>query len=197
MNKLLLIILIGLTLFSCNEKEKKAVSQRTFVQKSKAALIDSSLTVNQEIPKSNQTVERYFPEEKEMKRIDTIISEMNLKITIIDKALDSYVTNEFENGGIKYIDKYRDSEKRLIIKLADEVVIDTIFRKEDFVDYAGQDFLEIANLHGYWFNKTDNPTIEFFGVINKPETDWSYAFYHYFDLNTKNFKIEEHVEEGI
>ena len=121
----------------------------------------------------------------------------NLRISIQSRTLDSYVTNEFESDGKKYIDKYRDSEKHLRILKGKQVVVDTIFIKETFVDYAGQEFLDIANLRGYWFNEIEDNEIEFFGVINKPETDWSYAFYHFFDLSTQEFRIKEHIDEEI
>ncbi|GAB2991009.1 hypothetical protein GCM10027284_04630 [Cyclobacterium sediminis] len=142
-------------------------------------------------------IERYFPEEIVTVEFDTIISSQNLKISIKSKSLDSYVTNEFVIEGKKYIDKYRDSEKHLLVRRSNEILMDTVLRKSDFLELTGDDFLKIADFHGYWFNGIENDTIEFFGAINKPETDWSVAFYHYFDLKTKTFKIKEHIDEEI
>ncbi len=47
----------------------------------------------------------------------------------------------------------------------------------------------------YWFNKLDKEKIEFFGVINEPETDNALPFYHYFDLNTKKLNFLEYIED--
>ena len=197
MKKQLLIILIGVILVSCgqNKKDEKSINKVNSQNESLETKTDSISKTDFETNNSDRIIERYFPEEKETTSYDTIVSDSNLKILITNSFLDSYVINEFESEGRKYVDKYRDSEKHLTIELSNVVIIDTILRKDDFSEYAGQDFLEIANFHGYWFNKIENDTIELFGVINKPETDWSFAFYHYLDLNSGKFKIKEHIDE--
>ncbi len=179
MNKQILILLTTILFLSCNQQKKEEI------------LVRNETEINQKV------VERYFPEEKDIVVFDTIISERNLKISIQNRFLDSYVTNECDSENIKYIDKYRDSEKHLVIELANEILIDSVFKKNDFEELVGQDFLQIADFHGYWFNGIKNETIELFGVIGKPETDWTFAFYHYFDLKTKKFKIIEHIDEEI
>ena len=72
-----------------------------------------------------------------------------------------------------------------------------VFKKSDFTELTGEDFLKIADFHGYWFNKIENDTIELFGVISKPETDWSVAFYHFLDLKSMTFELQEHIDEEI
>ena len=69
--------------------------------------------------------------------------------------------------------------------------------KNNFEKLAGKDFLKIAQFHNYSFNEIKNDTIELFGIISKPETDWSFVFNHYFDLNTKEFRIEEYNDDEI
>ncbi|PIV50213.1 MAG: hypothetical protein COS19_04720 [Flavobacteriaceae bacterium CG02_land_8_20_14_3_00_34_13] len=194
-----LILITTLLLFGCGEqkKERVTVDKETETVENTSEQIDSlQLSIDKNVNDYN-IIERYFPEEIVTVEFDTIISSHNLQISIKSKSLDSYVTNEFEIEGKKYIDKYRDSEKHLLIRRSNEILLDTVLRKSDFSELTGDDFLKIADFHGYWFNRIENDTIEFFGAINKPETDWSIAFYHYFDLKTKSFKIEEHIDEEI
>ena len=199
MKNLFLILITSIIFFSCGEhkKEKVIVENRPESVETSIERNDSLIIPESQSQKDESIIERYFPEENVTVKFDTIISALNLKISIQSTTLDSYVTNEFESDGRKYIDKYRDSKKHLKILNGNQVILDTTFVKETFVDYAGQEFLDIANLHGYWFNGIDENVIEFFGIINKPETDWSYAFYHFFDLSNREFRIEEHIDEEI
>ena len=128
---------------------------------------------------------------------DTTDETSGIKITITEKTLDTYVTNEHGNDSVKYVDKYRDTEWLLNVSKLGEVVVDTVLHKEDFTDHLANDFLGIANFHGYWISKIEPDRIEFFGVIAKPETDWSFAFYHNLDLRTGKFSVTEHVDEDI
>tara|TARA_B110000090_G_scaffold185572_1_gene213708 strand:- start:178 stop:777 length:600 start_codon:yes stop_codon:yes gene_type:complete len=199
MKRQILILITTLLIFGCGEQSKKSTvaDKKSKTVENTAVQIDSSTISENKGVNQDMVIERYFPSEKETVEFDTIFSAQNLRISIQSRTLDSYVTNEFESDGKKYIDKYRDSEKHLRILKGKQVVVDTIFIKETFVDYAGQEFLDIANLRGYWFNEIEDNEIEFFGVINKPETDWSYAFYHFFDLSTQEFRIKEHIDEEI
>jgi hypothetical protein len=199
MKNLFLILITSIIFISCGEqkKEKAIVEKRPESVETSHERIDSLTIPESQNLKDKSIIERYFPEENETVKFDTIISALNLKISIKSTTLDSYVTNEFESDGRKYIDKYRDSKKHLKILSGNQVILDTTFVKETFVDYAGQEFLDISNLHRYWFNGIDENVLEFFGAINKPETDWSYAFYHFFDLSNQEFRIEEHIDEEI
>ena len=76
-------------------------------------------------------------------------------------------------------------------------MVDTVFKKSNFTELTEEDFLKVSTFHRYWFNKIENDTIELFGVINKPETDWSVAFYHFLDLKSGTFETKEHIDEGI
>ena len=193
------IFLITILLLSCsNEKKKKAVVEKETIKNENATeRVDSLNSQLDESASTKKVVERYFPKEKEIAEFDTTIAKKDLRISIESRFLDSFVADEFESGGIKYVHKYRDSEKHFVIKNSNDILIDTILRKNDFVALAGQEFLEIANFHRYWFNNIESDTIALFGVISKPETDWSFTFYHYFDLTTKTFKVKQHIEETI
>ncbi|MEM6736896.1 MAG: hypothetical protein AAF620_12605 [Bacteroidota bacterium] len=159
--------------------------------------IDSLKVSGDENAVDVNVAERYFPRERETVIFDTLLLERKLRISIHNRYLDSFVINEFESEGIKHLDKYRDSEKRVIINLSNKVLLDTVFNKNDFAALTGQDFLKIADFHAYWFKKIENDTIELFGVIGKPETDWAIAFHHFFDLKSRTFRVEEYIDEEI
>ncbi|WP_299157042.1 DUF4738 domain-containing protein [uncultured Tenacibaculum sp.] len=188
MDKRILISLATVIFLSCNKQKKETIKTNTK---------DSFLTKKEDHNLKTKSIIRYFPKEKEVVEFDTVIAAKNLRITIQSKFLDSYVTNEFDSEGIKYIDKYRNNEKHLIIKQSNKIIIDTVFRKNNFEKLAGKDFLKIAQFHDYSFNEIKNDTIELFGLISKPETDWSFVFNHYFDLSTKKLRIEEYNDDEI
>jgi hypothetical protein len=149
-------------------------------------------TCNSQIEKKS---ERFIPQAKGSETFDTIIASRNIQIIISKTNLDSHVVNEYLEGDHKQIDKYRDSEIELKIIQNSQTIFDTILRKEQFSTYGDEGFMEIAIIHNYWFNQIDNEKIELFGVINQPETDYSIAFYHYFDLMTGNLIFEEYTED--
>ncbi len=120
---------------------------------------------------------------------------MNLKISITEKPTKTFVINEFEDDKYEYRHKYRDFKYHLIIKKGNLTLIDTILTKKNFVKNTEEKFLEIARFYGYWFNKIENNKIELFGIISKPETDYSYAFKHYFDLKRLKFEIKTEIED--
>lgn len=148
------------------------------------------------IPNENST-DRFFPNEKTVEKFDTLIINKNLEISITKSYLDSFVTNEFENEEKKQVDKYRDAEISLKIKQDNKILLDTIFRKENFNNYINKNFQKTAVFHGYWLDGIDNEKIQFFGTISKPETDWAFDFRHNFYLKNKSLKTEiiEETEE--
>jgi hypothetical protein len=118
-------------------------------------------------------------------KFDTLIVDKNLEISITKSYLDSFVTNEFENEGKKQVEKYRDAEISLKIKQNNKILLDTLFRKENFNNYINKNFQNIAVFHGYWLDGIDNEKIQFFGTISKPETDWAFDFHHNFYFKDK------------
>lgn len=77
------------------------------------------------------------------------------------------------------------------------MLLDTVFRKNQFLKYTDKDFLDIAIFHNYWFEGLDNGKLKFMGVISKPETDWTFAFDHIFNLNGKTMKLIKHPDSEI
>ena len=75
--------------------------------------------------------------------------------------------------------------------------MDTVFRKEQFSKYGDIGFMDKAIFHNYWFNKLDNDKIELFGVISKPETDWTIDFYHYFDLANRKLTFKQEINNEV
>lgn len=154
------ILICTYSLISCNSQPGKASKVNT----SK----DSSFL----------TFERFFPETKEIEKVDTVIADRQLQITITRANLDSHVINEYEDDGKKLIDKYRDYEVSLTIKQGSEILLDTVLGKEQFASYADKGFMNIAIFQNYWFNKLGKDKIELFGSICKPETDYALDFHH-------------------
>ena len=143
-----------LAILSCSKKQEEKIE-----------------VFNKPIITSENSTDRFFPKEKTVEKFDTLIVDKNIEISITKSYLDSFVTNEFENEGKKQVDKYRDAEISLKIKQDNKILLDTLFRKENFNNYIDNNFQKIAVFHGYWLNEIDNEKIQFFGTIAKPETD--------------------------
>lgn len=171
-----------LLLFACNSKtDKKSTEVET---------VDSSI-----ISLTNIDSERFFPKTKSTEKFDTLIAVKQLQITIIRTDLDSYVVNVYEENGKMKIDKYRDAEIKLTIKQNSKTLLDTVFRKEQFTKYGEKGFMDIAIFHNYWFNKLDKDKIEFFGLISKPETDWTIDFQNYYDLTNRKLTFKQKIND--
>lgn len=169
-------------LFACNSKTDK-----------KSTVVESVYSSTSSL--TNNKSERFFPETKTIEKFDTLIANKQLQITIIRTDLDSYVVNEYEDNGNKQIDNYRNAKIALTIKQKSQTLLDTVFRKEQFSKYGDKGFMNIAIFHNYWFNKLDNDKIELFGVISKPETDWTIDFIHYFDLSSKTLTFKQEIND--
>lgn len=176
----ILISILTLLLLACDSKTNKKLTEVEIAN----STTDTSANIKSE---------RFFPENKETVKFDTLIADKQLQVTIIKTDLDSYVTNEYNDNG--QIDKYRDAEITLEIKQRSQTLLDTVFRKDQFFKYVDKGFINIAIFNNYWFNKIDEDRIELFGVIGKPETDWSIEFYHYFDLTTKKLIFKQEISD--
>ena len=196
MTKYFIQALAFLIVVGCNPKPKKPEIQEEIESFSQTVRLDTTIQ-NPEVQEKTGIIERYFPEKIVSDLTDTLLLERNLSISITKTSMDSYVINEYEFEGIGHIDKYRDFNYHIVITETEEVLIDTVFIKENYLEYTSQEFLDIAKFHGYWFNKIEGDSIELFGVINKPETDWSFAFYHNYNLTTGKFELVEFVDEEI
>lgn len=180
MRNFLLIHLLILFVFACNSNTDK---KSTTVETADSLAVSST----------NVPSERFFPASKTAETFDTLIADKPIQISIIRRYLDSYVVNEYEANGKKQMNKYRDAEIALTIKQKAQTLIDTVFRKEQFLQYSKQDFMDIAIFHNYWFNKLDKDKIELLGVISKPETDMAIDFHHSFDLKRKKLTCKQEI----
>lgn len=168
-----LVPILFLFILSCSKKQEEKIE-----------------VFNKPIISNENSTDRFFPKEKTVEKFDTLIIDKNLEISITKSYLDSFVTNEFEIEGKKQVDKYRDAEISLKIKQDNKILLDTLFRKENFNNYIDKDFQNIAVFHGYWLDGIDNEKIQFFGTISKPETDWAFDFRHNFYFKNKSLKTE-------
>lgn len=182
MRNSIIISILTLLLFACNSNTGK--------KSTKVETADSSTAFL-----TNIKSERFFPETKTTEKFDTLIADKKLQVTIIRTNLDSYVVNEYDDNGKKQIDKYRDAQIALTIKQWSQTILDTVFRKEQFSKYGDKGFMDIAIFHNYWFNKLENDRIELFGVISKPETDWTIDFHHYFDLTNRKLTFKQEIND--
>ena len=169
--------LLLIAILSCSKKQEEKIE-----------------VFNKPIISNENSTDRFFPKEKKVEKFDTLIIDKNLEISITKSYLDSFVTNEFENEGKKQVDKYRDAEISLKIKQDNKILLDTLFRKENFNNYIEENFQKIAVFHDYWLDGIDNEKIQFFGTISKPETDWAFDFRHNFYFKNKSLKTEIVVE---
>lgn len=174
-------LLSSILLNACKEKnQKKSIKEKNIIQKKHK--------------QKSEVIVRYFPKEKDTIKLDTIFPHMNLQVILENSYTDSsYVKNRYEGGeGIIYEDRYLNANKHVQIKLSDKILVDTVFFKESFL--KNKEFIEIANFHGYWFRGANSQVVDFFGTICKPDTDWCYNFYHYYDLKEKRFVMKEYIE---
>lgn len=181
--KKLQIFVITLLFISCNSKtEKNSETIKQINSLHKVAEIGT---------------EKLYPIKKGTEIFDTLIVNKQIKISIKRKDLDSYVVHKSWSSDKMFIEKYRNAEIILTIKQNENIIIDTIFRKEQFTKSFGKEFLDIAIFHNYWFNKIDENGIEFLGVLTEPETDNSFDFNNYFNFKTKSleFSIPKESEE--
>ena len=194
---LTIIIFTVVTLSSCDSKGERenqagnlSDSLETSEKKTQQPDIDSTFT--QPI-----IIERFIPEKVSIVEFDTLIDKLDIQILLKKTYLQSFVLEEYEINDTIYKDMYRDSEVLLKVIQGEEILFDSTFSKATFSKFMDKEFLEIARLHNYWFRNLKDGRLEFFGVISKPETDWSFAFSHYFDLKTKTIQVEPYEEEEI
>lgn len=163
-------------LIACNSQTNK--------ESTISVLADSS-----NVTLTNKKSERFIPETKGIEKFDTLIVDGQIQITITKTYLDSYVTNEYVSKDRKLNDKYRDKEVELTIIQNSQILLDTIFRKEQFSKYAFKGFMDIAIFQNYKFVKLDKDKIELSGDVSKPESNYVLAFNHYFNLRNKSLKF--------
>jgi len=199
MIKYYLFVSIAVIVFvSCQSKQAHENRQTSKTESSKVATSETkNLEDDSASKKQSHVLQRLIPEYISSAKYDTLIKEQNIQIRITKTYLESYVLDEYEIKDTIYQDKYRDSKIQLDIRKGDTILIDSTFTKTAFSKFVDKEFLSIARFHRYWFRNLKDGRLEFFGVIAKPETDWSFAFSQYFDLASKDLTIEPYEDEEI
>lgn len=134
--------------------------------------------------------ERFFPEEIQTQKFDTLLADRQIRLQISKTDLDTYVSREYDADDKLQIDNYRDAEISLIISQDSKILLDTVFEKRQFLKYADKDFIDNSVFHNYWFKESDDDRLKFFGTISVPETDIGFGFEHDFDLKTNQLSFE-------
>ncbi|WP_157687295.1 hypothetical protein [Pedobacter psychrophilus] len=134
---------------------------------------------------TNNKSELLYSETESPEKLEHILANRRLKITLVKSYLNSYITHDYSHG----TDKYRDVQFALIIKQNSQILLDTILRKEDFVRYVGKECVLKSTLDQYFYViDNDFPNkIEFLGKLDTRSSK-SVFFKHLFDL--KNYKFE-------
>lgn len=151
---------------------------------------DSKPEKDIEIASSEIESERFFPEEIQTQKFDTLLADRQIRLQISRTDLDTYVSREYDAGDKLQIDNYRDAEISLIISRDSNILLDTVFEKGQFLKYADKNFIDSSVFHNYWFKESDDDRLKFFGTISVPETDIGFGFEHDFDLKTNQLSFE-------
>lgn len=127
------------------------------------------------------TVTRYFPENYEIIKEDSLIDENEgVRIVIQREVLmDKFVTLTYELDSFNIEkDIYRDYASTIMLYRHDTLVCRQTFTKADFPQIGDDDFYKKAITHNTWLTNFDNTkkTVQFSHVISVPETDWAYDF---------------------
>lgn len=127
------------------------------------------------------TVTRYFPENYEIIKEDSLIDESKgLRVVIQREVLmDKFVTLTYEIDSFNIAkDIYRDYASTIMLYKHDTLVCSKTFTKADFPQIGDDDFYKKAITHNTWLTNFNNSkkTVQFSHVISVPETDWAYDF---------------------
>ncbi len=174
MNKYITILLLGFSVIACNQKTNESTEV---------------------LAEENNSLVNFIPETKKSIQMDTVLTDLNLTISITQTPTDTYLSQEYEIDSVMYTTNYRDLEQRLIIKKGDQILLDTTFTKQTFISYSSQELVSEAIFSWYSFTQSNENKLEFFGAISKPETDEAFAFNHFYDLNTGAFEVQEQLIE--
>lgn len=175
----LFLIILFLSIIPCSKKQSEELPIFTNLK-------DTVLNI-QEIRKSDLNKSEKF---------DTLLSNQQLHISIKKSKSNTHVISEYFDENIaKAFLKYDNNEISVVIKHKSKVVLDTIFKKENFLEILDQNFFNVAVLYEYQFSKIANDSIVFYGSIQKPDPDWIVRFNHHYDLKTNTFSIEELDED--
>lgn len=127
------------------------------------------------------TITRFFPEEYEITKEDTLVDEANGLRVVVQKEvlMNQFVTFTYEMDSFKIVkDNYRDYSTTILLYRHDTLFCKQSFTKADFPQIEDADFYKKAITQNTWLENFDNTkkTIKFSHAIAVPETDWAYDF---------------------
>ncbi len=130
---------------------------------------------------TTDTVIRYFPEQYEIIKTDSLIDENEGVRVVIQREvlMDKFVTLTYEIDSFKIAkDNYRDYASTIMLYRHDTLVCKQTFTKADFPKIGDEEFYKKAITHNTWLANFDNTrkTVQFSHIISVPETDWAYDF---------------------
>lgn len=183
-----IIVLVSI-LCSCTSSLNSKVNGDVFSNLKKSVELDSTVKPTYiEESKDYQIISTYTngPE----KHI-TLIPEKNIEIIIFKSYLDSYIEDigTYKDRNIKY----KDIQIRLTVKQNNLILIDTIFRRDQFSKYVIEkvdaDFMKKSFLQFYRFYEINDNLLVFYGVIDHNKYNSGFQFSHFFDLKNKKLSF--------
>lgn len=184
-----LIIILFLSLISCNEKRS-----------------NSSLEDNDNSVYKINYVESFEPENIESETQDTIIKKGNFKVSITHTYLETFevVKSQYRDfvdvKKLKYQTinrtlKIRNEEIQLKISQNSKPILDTIFHKEQFKDYLSKSDLKKSIRIIYYFEELLNGKLAFRAIFDNGSLKLHQKVYliHYYDIQTKTFEIKQQM----
>ncbi|CAL2093142.1 DUF4738 domain-containing protein [Tenacibaculum sp. 190524A05c] len=163
---------------------KKKEKQDNQIAKPKIEKVKDSLVIT------------YFPQKKDTFKLDTLLLQDKVRVILSESYIPkSYVINSFEvEKGLRYEHRYRDSKIDVKVFKEGDKLVDTTFIKSSFLNENNKEIINVGNLQGYNIEAVNNETLDFFGSICKPDTDWCYDFYHIYDLKERKFITKEYID---
>ena len=192
------ILIFAYLLVSCNSHKGKASNTVKSTDSSTTKGINPKPKPVEETDdpiwiETNKKSEVLSSETKGPEKVEVTIPERQLKITIIKSYLNSYVQKKYSETTYKY----RDVQMSLTIKQNSQILLDTIFRKEDFAKYLGKEYIEGSIFEKYIFlyRGLEQNKVEILGKIDPKRNPEKVLFSHYFDLADKTLKFVVHTGE--
>ncbi len=185
MNRFIIIVLV-LVVFGCakTKNEEQPIASEATGEGVVQNLVEKSYhTVD-----STQTIIQ-----------DTLFSESSFRVVISNVPSDTYVTQTYSDDQKTKTDYYQDIDKQVAVFQNDVQLVDTIFSKSGFDTHVDKEFILNSIFKNYWIDSynSEKNEIKFFGTLTKPETDWTFAFYHVFSIAENKFTVEPYIEERI
>jgi metal-dependent HD superfamily phosphatase/phosphodiesterase len=153
--------------------------------------------VNENIPRTFDTVTIYIPHKYKENIIDSLLDvDINFRVIIKKSTLmDKFVIQTFEQeGNVKKI-VYRDNQINIKVTVDEKTIFESTLTKEIFPQIGDEEFLSQAIMHGIWIEKYDKEEqcLTMSCNVIVPDTDWSY----YFSINVDTKGRREILLESI